>query len=91
VGLAAGEVLEPRAEGLRGHDLQVHLDARADVDRGLSRPQGVDRLDRGEPGEGLGDLGALAGRGEEVEVADGLLVAAGAPGDLGGLDFRELL
>ena len=78
----AGEVLEQVAEGLLGHDAEVHRQAGVRHGLGAGLAEGGHGVDRLQAGERLGERGRVARRGDDVEVLHGVGEPPRAPGQL---------
>ncbi len=89
VRLAAGEIIQRRAEALLGHDAHVHLQPVAQYDRGARRPGRERRRGFVEPAEGGIDAGAGRRADDDVQVADRLAAAAETAGDFDAGDARQ--
>src|SRR6266545_262764 len=90
VRLAAGEVVEGRAERLRRQHAEVHLQPDAQPDGRLGRALREHGRDLGEIAERPHHRRGLRRGDEDVEVADGLLPAPHASGRLHRTDARDL-
>src|SRR5215218_2863498 len=87
VGLAAGEVVQERAVGLGFDYPQIYLGPAA-KDKDLLRAVGQDFLGERRLCEVVGERVGVLARGDDVDVADGLLHAAQGAADLGPIRRR---
>src|SRR3990172_4021090 len=78
--LAAGEVLQQRAEAVMFHQAQVNLHPPAHDYRGLGRPLSQHLLHQGQAGKRLNDRFGVVRGTHDIDIADGLLKAPEASG-----------
>src|ERR687898_912268 len=81
VGLTPSEVVQERAERLGRHDPEIHLDPPT-LDKNLRRAVSQNLVHELGPRECVGQSFPFPARGDEVEVADGLLPAPQRTRDL---------